>query len=89
MMNTQSFSAKQLFIAFATGAAAGAVVAYLTAPRSGKETRAALQTWARDARDKAVVIPRAVRNAVDRGTKAGKEAFLESYGGGNGHPTHA
>ncbi|HEX4826264.1 MAG TPA: YtxH domain-containing protein [Candidatus Polarisedimenticolaceae bacterium] len=76
---------KHLFIAFATGAAAGAVAAYLTAPRTGKEMRASLQTWARDARDKAVVIPTAIRHAA----KAGKEAFAESYRGENGHQPHA
>jgi len=80
---------KQILIAFATGAAAGAAVAYLTAPRTGKEMRASLQTWARDARDKAAVIPTAIRHAVERGTKAGKEAFTESYRGENGHQTQA
>jgi gas vesicle protein len=53
----------------------------LTAPRSGKETREALQDWARDARDKASRIPQAVREAVERGKQAGKEAFVESYKG--------
>jgi len=85
MIETNGFSKKQLFIAFATGAAAGAAVAYLTAPRTGKEMRATLQTWARDARDKAAVIPQAIRHA----TKAGKEAFAEAYRGENGHQTHA
>src|SRR5262245_58681644 len=80
---------KRLLIAFATGAAAGAVAAYLTAPRTGKEMRASLQSWARDAREKAVLIPTAIRHAVERGTKAGKEAFAESYRGENGHQTHA
>jgi gas vesicle protein len=74
-------SGKQLLIAFATGAAAGAAVAYLTTPRTGKEMRATLQTWARDARDKAATIPHALR--------AGKEAFADSYRGNNGHRTDA
>ena len=81
MVETRSFSGLQLFIAFATGAAAGAAVAYLTAPRSGKETRDALQVWAREARDKASRIPRAVREAVEHGSHAGKEAFSQSYRG--------
>ena len=81
MTETRSFNGLQLLLAFATGAAAGAAVAFITAPRSGKETREALQVWARDARDKASRIPHAVREAVDRGTHAGKEAFSQSYRG--------
>jgi gas vesicle protein len=68
-----------LLIAFTTGAVAGAAVAYLTAPRSGKETREALQSWANEARSGATRLPRAMRDAVDRGTSAAKEAFAESY----------
>jgi gas vesicle protein len=79
MAETRSTSGLQLLIAFATGAVAGAAVAYLTAPRSGKETREALQAWAGEARTSAARLPRAVRSAVDRGTHAAKEAFAESY----------
>ena len=61
MTGTRSFSGTQLLIAFVAGSAAGAAIAYLTAPRSGKETREALQAWARDVRDKAGRIPHAVR----------------------------
>jgi gas vesicle protein len=81
MIETRSFSGLQLFVAFATGAAAGAAVAYLTAPRSGKETRDALQVWAREARNKASRLPQAVRQAVERGSHAGKDAFSESHRG--------
>lgn len=89
MTDHRGFNGMKVFVAFAVGAAAGAAVAYLTAPRSGKETREALQAWARDARDKAASIPHALKHAVERGTKAGKEAFAESYGGDDGHRTHA
>jgi len=81
MTETRSFSGLQLIAAFTAGAVAGAAVAFLTAPRSGKETRAALQDWAKDARDKASRLPQAVRGAVERGTQAGKEAFVESFRG--------
>jgi gas vesicle protein len=81
MTETRGFSGLQLLMAFATGAAAGAAVAYLTAPRTGRETRETLQAWARDARSRASRIPQAVREAVDRGTQAGKEAFADSYRG--------
>jgi gas vesicle protein len=79
MTETRGFNGLQLLIAFATGAAAGAAVAYMTAPRTGKEARAAMQGWAKDARTKASRIPQAVREAVERGTQAGKEAFAQSY----------
>jgi gas vesicle protein len=79
MTETRGFNGLQILIAFVTGAAAGAAVAYMTAPRTGKDTRAALQGWAKDARNKASRIPQAVRDAVDRGTQAGKEAFAQSY----------
>jgi gas vesicle protein len=81
MMETRSFSGAQLLTAFATGAAAGAAVAILTAPRSGKEAREALKAMARDVRGKAGRIPHAVGQAVERATLAGKEAFAESYRG--------
>ena len=79
MVNTREFNGLHLLAAFTAGAVAGAAVAYLTAPRSGRETRAALQDWAREAREKASRIPHAVREAVERGRQAGKEAFVESY----------
>jgi gas vesicle protein len=81
MTETRGFNGLQLLIAFAAGAATGAAVAYITAPRSGKETREALQVWAKDARSKASRIPQAVREAVERGANAGKEAFAHSYRG--------
>jgi|WetSurMetagenome_2_1015567.scaffolds.fasta_scaffold688914_1 gas vesicle protein len=79
MAATRDFNALHLFAAFTAGAVAGAAVAYLTAPRSGKETREAIQNWARDARDKAARLPQAVRLAVERGKQAGQEAFADSY----------
>jgi len=85
MTDTRGFSGSHLLIAFATGAAAGAVVALVTAPRTGKETREALQGWADDVRGKAERLPRAMGAAVERGTKAGKEAFAESYRGNSPH----
>jgi gas vesicle protein len=81
MTQTRSFSGVHLLTAFITGAAAGAAVAFITAPRSGKETREALQVWARDVRGKAVRIPHAVGQAVERAARVGKEAFSESFGG--------
>jgi gas vesicle protein len=81
MTETRNINGVQLLVAFTTGAVAGAAVAYLTAPRSGKETRDALQRWANEARGNASRLPHAVREAVDRGTHAAKDAFAESYRG--------
>ena len=56
---------------FVVGAAAGAAIALLTAPRSGRETRARLKDAARD-------IPGAVRQAGARAVKAGQAAFTQA-----------
>ena len=81
MTETRGFNGLHLFAAMTAGAVVGAAVAYLTAPRSGKETREALQDWAKTTRDKASRLPQAVQHAVARGTQAGKEAFAYSYRG--------
>jgi gas vesicle protein len=81
MSETRSFNGGHVLVAFTVGAVAGAAIAYLTAPRSGKETRETIQGWAKDARDKASRIPHSVREAVERGKQAGKEAFFEAYKG--------
>jgi len=85
MTDERGFSGSHLLIAFASGAAAGAVVALMTAPRTGKETRDALQSWANDVRGKAGRLPHAMGAAVERASKAGKEAFAESYRGNTPH----
>jgi len=79
MYETRSFSGMNCTMAFAAGALVGSIVAILTAPRTGRETRDALNTWTRDISDKASRLPRAVRQAVDRGREAGRQAFTETY----------
>ena len=81
MSETRVFSGTQMLITLLIGAAAGAAVALLTAPRSGRETRQVLQEWGREVREKAVRLPSAVRQASERATHAGKEAFRESMDG--------
>jgi gas vesicle protein len=63
-----------LFIALLGGAAAGAAVAYLTAPRSGAESRERIQALAEDTRDTVGRVPEALRKA----TQAAREAFNEA-----------
>ena len=62
------------FFAFLGGAAAGAAAAYLTAPRSGAESRRKLQAIADDTRDTANRVPVALRKA----TEAARDAFNEA-----------
>ena len=68
MSDERSSSGGGLLVAFLAGAAAGAVVALLTAPKSGREMRETVAAWARsggvgDAVDRAI---RAAREAIDR-----------------------
>ena len=72
MSEERGVSGGSLLLAFLAGAAAGAVVALLTAPKSGREMRESVESWvrrggARDAVDRAV---RAARDAID-GTRPG------------------
>jgi gas vesicle protein len=63
-----------LFLALLGGAAAGAAVVYLTAPRSGVETRRRIQAAAEETRDTVGRVPDALRKA----TLAAREAFNEA-----------
>lgn len=63
---------------FVVGAAAGAAIALLTAPRSGRETRARLKDAARDMGGTLQQIPGAVRQAGARAVKAGQAAFTQA-----------
>jgi len=67
MSDDRGNSGGNLLLAFLAGAAAGAVVALLTSPKSGKEMRESLASWLRrsgagDAVERAV---RVARDAVD------------------------
>lgn len=70
----QGFTGGQMFIAILGAAAAGAAVALLTAPRSGKETRAKIADTLHDGREKARHLPGAVKTA---GTAA-RNAFVDA-----------
>lgn len=60
---------------FVLGAAVGAVIALLTAPRSGRETRARLKSKALDLGKTLEGIPDTLRNAGSRAVKAGQAAY--------------
>ena len=61
-----------LLLAFLAGAAAGAVVALLTAPKNGREMRESVASWLRrsGAGDAVTSAIRAAREAID-GTRPG------------------
>ena len=63
---------------FVMGAAAGATIALLTAPRSGRETRGRLKDAARDMGETLQQIPGAVQKAGARAVKVGKAAFAQA-----------
>ncbi len=84
MNDNGGYSGTQVLLAFLGGAAAGAIVALLTAPHSGAETRALLRDAALSGRNKAARMPKALRGAVG----AAREAFNDALGeGANAEPS--
>lgn len=71
-MSEPRYTGSQLALAFVAGAAAGAVLGLLTAPRSGAETRAQLKTAALRGKDRAASLPQAFG--------AARQAFVERIG---------
>ncbi len=66
MSEDRGVSAGTLLLAFLAGAAAGAVVALLTTPKSGREMRESVASWARRS---------GTREALDRAARAARDAF--------------
>lgn len=79
MNDRTGFSGTDLLLAMLGGAAAGAAIALLVAPRSGRETRAAIGDAFRDGKDKARHVPPAVK----AGARAAREAFVDAMHEGN------
>jgi gas vesicle protein len=70
----RGFGFGHVLLAALTGAAAGAAVAYLTAPASGEESRKRLHDAVEGTRDGAARMPLALRRA----TEAARDAFTEA-----------
>ncbi len=68
------FTATEMVVALVGGAALGAGIALLTAPRTGAETRADIVRLAQTARNRTVGLPHALAGAVE----AGGDAFADS-----------
>ena len=66
-------------LAFTLGALTGAAIAYLTAPRTGSESRRAIADWGRNLRSKASRIPEGIREAVERRRQTDTEPYGTSY----------
>lgn len=66
------FTGTQLLLAALGGAVAGAAVAYLTAPKTGRETRAKLTEMFEDGREKVRSLPGATKVAG----VAARDAFV-------------
>jgi gas vesicle protein len=64
-----------IFLAFLTGAAAGAAVALLNAPEDGEAMRRRLRGLAMNSKDKVARLPAAIKNAGG----VAKDAFSEAY----------
>lgn len=64
--------------AFVLGAATGAAVALLTAPRSGRETRQLLKGTSLDLGETMERVPGAIRRAGTKAIKAGQAAFEQA-----------
>lgn len=80
----------ELILAFLLGAAAGATVALLTAPQSGRETRDRIKDLARGAADDAKRVPSTLSDAYGRAARAAREAFLRALDDttGSSGPAH-
>ena len=68
MSESRNVSGGGLLLAFLAGAAAGAVVALLTAPKNGREMRESLESWVRRGGpgDAVARAATAARDAIDR-----------------------
>ncbi len=74
MSDKSGFNGGQILFAFLGGAAAGAVVALLTAKQSGAKTRAEIRHRARVSYNDAARLPKSMRGALG----AARDAFNES-----------
>ena len=76
-MEQPRFNVGSYAIAFATGAVVGAIVAYLTAPRTGRETREALARSTQDLRRRAADGVTDMQDRVVRAGRAARDAFKD------------
>lgn len=73
------YSGFDIFYAILGGAAAGAIVALLVAPASGKETREKLISSVRRGKRKAMTVTPALREALEHASSSARAAFEDRY----------
>jgi gas vesicle protein len=78
MSEHSAYNGLHLMVAFLTGAAAGAAIAWLGSSEEGRQTRERLRDLAKDAGSKAVLLPEALRSAGGRAATAARDAFEEA-----------
>ena len=79
MSDERGPSGASVVLAFLAGAIAGAAVALLAAPRSGRETRDRLRAWGQSRTGPVI-------EAATRAARAARRAFDESVGAPPGTP---
>lgn len=84
MSNNDGFTSGQMLLAFLGGAAVGAAVGYLTAPRPGTETRQLISDAISTKRQEIASLPPAVRAAYEAASSAAKDAYKESIASSKG-----
>jgi gas vesicle protein len=77
-MASNDFTSAHVLLAFLSGAAVGAGVAFLTAPHSGADTRQWITDSMANKRDEISKLPPALRAAYDAATEAAKGAYKEN-----------
>jgi len=77
-MSNSDFTSAHVMLAFLTGAAAGAAAAFLTAPRSGADTRQWISESMATRRDEIGKLPPALRAAYDAAAEAAKGAYKDA-----------
>jgi len=81
MSSVNGIGFKSILGTFVVGAAAGATIALLTTPRSGREMRAQLKDAARGMGKKLERIPGAVQSIGAKAVTVGQVAFAPPKGG--------
>ena len=81
MSDEHRCSSVHLLLAFVAGAAAGAAVALLTSPRTGKENREKLAEWARRAQEEAAKAAPNLRTQAGQVAEAVGQVAGRAFGG--------
>jgi len=79
MEQRNEINGRKIGIAFISGAAIGATVALMFAPKTGAQTRRRIIESVKRNRDKLSYLPPALKNAYSSATEAARDAFIQAY----------